>query len=74
MPKYSRKFIVFVDDWTVYEYNPEVDDHLVKEGKVVLFDEGNTLKDAKKFARENLDANYQQLIEALERLTYKNVK
>lgn len=70
MPKYSKQFVVFNDDVTMYMYIPEDDDHSLATGRATLHD----FKDAKALIIENLRKKYERDLADLEAITYKDFK
>lgn len=69
MGKRLKKFIVFNHDPEIYIYDPEVDDRLLATNKAKLFE---SLKDAKKAAKENLTAFYISKELFIDQLEYKD--
>lgn len=70
MPKYTKQFVVFNGDVSMYVYIPEDDDHSLSTGRATLHD----FKEAKALIIKNLEKQYKRNLADIEAITYKDFK
>lgn len=71
MPKYSKKFVVFENDWEIYLYNPDTDDRFLKEQRAIKFD---SLKEAKQYATLMCNKRWKEELDKIDNFKYKDFK